>query len=68
MQQQLVVPKSASTRSTFASMDETLYRAMYVYFDESVREEVSQLGKQLTRAKLDTRSNNNDVYCNLLAL
>ena len=41
---------------------------MYVYFDESVREEVSQLGHQLTRAKLDTRSSNNDVYSKLLAL
>ena len=64
----LVVPKNASTRPTFASMDETLYRVMYVYFDESVREEVSQLGHQLTRAKLDTRSSNNDVYSKLLAL
>ena len=49
-------------------MDETLHRVMYVHFDESVREDVSQLENQRTHAKLDIRSNNNDIYCKLLAL
>ena len=66
--QALVIPKNVSTRPPFATMEETIFRVIHVYFEESIRKDVCELGLQLTRAKLDSKKKNEDIYSKLLAV
>ena len=50
-----LLPKSAATKPSFVTTDDTMERAIQVYFDQAIRSEMQLLGTSMNKDELDSR-------------
>jgi len=63
-----LLPKKASTKPSFITSDDTLFRIIQCYFDPSIREGMQKLGNSLCKDEIDSRRNKTESYESLLGI
>ena len=63
-----LLSKNASTKPSFITSDDTLFRIIHCCFDPSIREDMQKLGNSLCKDEIDSRRNKVESYESLLGI